>query len=609
MMAQQKKFLTYKVSEGESLQTISKKLSITPYDLLKLNPDIKNNVKANDILIIPNKDYNPALDLTTVDLGNISAKDIIVDGVIYHEVAPKETLFSLLQKYDVTKEQMNALNPFLLQDGLKYGQVVKIPVAVDVQKNIELLQNNLPYLVKPKETKYSIARDYGISIAALEELNPKIKLNGLQIDDIILVPKKVVKSPGAFTVHKVEKLETFFSLGKLYDISKEELIAANPELKDGVKEGMLLKIPNKLKENLELFRDEIPADAKLQVAMMLPFRSKLDTLDFEKDRLLQVTTDFYLGALVAIDSLKNQGLSLDIKVYDTENSESVSKKISDHNDFNTCDVIIGPMYYENVVTVATNLHNKKPFIISPLSSKDHSRILNDNLVQNVPTEEHLALEMLQYIKANYANQNIVVIVDDKLKTNVDYNTWIKDIDRLDTLKNVTIMKPVNGYIKPDIFKKNIIKDKENWVLLFGSSDVFVADVVNNLGVLPKENKMSLFAFDKSRAFEKIDNNFLARVNFHYPSTTYFDEESVDFQNFVTKYKKEYAVYPSEYAMDGFDVTYDILMRLAKEPDLIGQGVSQRLSTKYNYIENTSKGILNKGIFIVKYDGLSLKKIK
>ena len=55
IFAQDKKFITYKVQEGETIQSISKALSITPYDLLKLNPDIKDNVNMDDILIIPNK--------------------------------------------------------------------------------------------------------------------------------------------------------------------------------------------------------------------------------------------------------------------------------------------------------------------------------------------------------------------------------------------------------------------------------------------------------------------------------------------------------------------------------------------------------------------------
>ena len=46
--------------------------------------------------------------------------------------------------------------------------------------------------------------------------------------------------------------------------------------------------------------------------------------------------------------------------------------------------------------------------------------------------------------------------------------------------------------------------------------------------------------------------------------------------------------------------------MANGADIIDQGVSERVSTQYDFIENTSGGILNKGIYIVKYEGLEEK---
>ena len=71
---------------------------------------------------------------------------------------------------------------------------------------------------------------------------------------------------------------------------------------------------------------------------------------------------------------------------------------------------------------------------------------------------------------------------------------IKEIKALDTLQEITIIKPEKGYIKLDVFKKAIDENRENWILLIGNDKVLVADVVNNLGVLPVENKITLFAF-------------------------------------------------------------------------------------------------------------------
>ena len=610
IFAQQKKYITYTVLEGETIQSIAKKLSETPYNLLKLNPDIDKDVKTNDLIIIPNKNYDPLLDNDKVDLSPITLKDIVVDNYIYHEVWNKETLYSIQQKYKVSNAELNKLNPFLLNEVLKQGHVLKIPLLINEVEISSKEKNTQPYLVKPKETKYSIARNFGISITYLEELNPKIKKDGLQIDDVIIVPKEksIENSDAAFTVHKVEKLETLYSLSNEFQISQEELLNANPLLIEGVKEGMLIKIPNRSEENNEAFADEVLEDIKLRIAMMLPFQTKRDSLNFE-DRLFNITTDFYFGALLAIDSLKNQGLSVHMKVYDTENSKYVSNKLSNKSEFEGFDVVIGPMFLKNVKAVSENLQFNKALIVSPISSKDHSKINNINLVQEVPTKEQLALEMLQYIKSSYSNQKLVIITEEVDKPNTNYKVLIKEIKALDTLQEITIIKPEKGYIKLDVFKKAIDENRENWILLIGNDKVLVADVVNNLGVLPVENKITLFAFQKGKNFDKIDNNFLARVNFYYPTSTYLNVESQEFIYFKNKYKKTYYTYPSKYAIEGFDITYDILMRLATNSDLINQGTSQRLATKYNFIENTSGSIINQGVFIIRYDGLELKVVK
>ncbi len=153
------------------------------------------------------------------------------------------------------------------------------------------------------------------------------------------------------------------------------------------------------------------------------------------------------------------------------------------------------------------------------------------------------------------------------------------------------------------------ENEENWVLLLGKDETFVRDVFNNLGVLPEEINITLFTFNKGRSYDKISNYFFSRVNLHYPTSTYIDYNAVDYLDFEKNYKKSFYSYPTKYAVEGFDITYDILMRLATNSDLINQGISKRIASKYNFVENTSGSIINQGVFIIKYDGLELKVVE
>ena len=134
VFAQDKKFITYKVKEGESVQSISKTLSITPYDLLKLNPDIKDDVIKGDIIIVPNKQYEALADLSIVDLSGVGERDIIVDNFIYHEVVPKETVFSIVNNFKITTEELNANNTFLIETVDESSRASETKAAVPTRR-------------------------------------------------------------------------------------------------------------------------------------------------------------------------------------------------------------------------------------------------------------------------------------------------------------------------------------------------------------------------------------------------------------------------------------------------------------------------------------------
>jgi len=370
VFSQEKKYITYQAQKGETIQTISVKFSITPYNLLQLNPDIKDGIAENQLIIVPNKDYKPEPDKEIEG-------DYIKDGFLYHKVLPKENYFRLKKEFGVAKRILRKHNLSLRTGGLKVGQTIKIPVKKGFKLapvKGEVITTKL-YIVKPKETKYKIARRYGISIEKLEELNPEIKENGLKMAQIIKVPN-TAEIPDAnenFAIHKIEKGETLFSLSQQFKISQEQLIELNPELKDGVKEGVLIKMPlESFEENTAVFVANVAANSELEIAMMLPFTGKKNNISFEKNKTLNRVTDFYLGALIALDSVKKQGLSVSVKVFDTQNNPSMVSTILRTNSFQNFDAIIGPMFLNNVKLVSQNLKLDSVAIISPVSSKDHN---------------------------------------------------------------------------------------------------------------------------------------------------------------------------------------------------------------------------------------------
>ncbi len=619
VFSQEKPYITYQVKKGETVFSVSKQFQTTTQNILKLNPDIKGNAISEDqILIVPNKKFSTE--------PNIDDGDYVKGGFLYHKVLVKENYFRLKKEYGVSKRTLKKYNSVLKRGGLVAGQVIKIPVKkgrkIETRSATVEDKSTKPYLVKVSETKYMIARRYGIKVKELEALNPEIK-ESLNENSIIKVPNRreipdLVEE--GIIMYQVEKKETLFSLSQKFAISQAQLLEHNPELSKGVKEGVIIKVPKSVTfTNNQIFRPSSLSNKQLKVAILLPFMGG-KTIDFNEKttsskkltRTLNIVTDFYLGAEMALDSLKKQGLSISVKVFDTKNSLTTTSTILKTNQFNNVDVVIGPMFLQNVKFVSRSLENEKAAIISPVSSKNHAVFASKNTVQDSPSNEALSEKVLTYIAKNYDNQNLIVITDDVKGNKAKYDRIIASLNKLDSTQKVRILTPIKGYIKPELFRRNLLNGKENWIVLLTADHSITNDVVQNLGVLPEKMKATLFALHYKGNFDKVQNQHLARVNFHFPTASFIDYEDVKVKQFVNKYNRKNHTDPSEYAFKGFDVTYDALIRLATATmvnSAFSGGISERTSSKFQYINNSGKGFKNKGIYLVKYDGLNLVNVE
>ncbi len=614
MFSQNKKYETYTVQQGETLQSIARKFVITPYKLLKLNPELAENdaLVEGKILIVPNKNYNPAS--AAIDDG----KDYVENGMLIHKVLPKETFFRLRKEFGVSKRILRKYNPILRVEDLKAGQIIKFPVPRNYKQDAveeQLSMATKPYLVRPKETKYGISRRYGISIEKLEELNPQIKEAGIKMTDIIWVPdtQEIPDPEEGFSYHKVEKGENLFRLGQLFEMTEEELIAANPELREGVQEGMLIKIPLNEKNNTSAFIPSVSVGKEIKAILMLPLMSHKPTVDFSKNRTADIATDFYLGAMMALDSVKKMGLSVDMKVFDTQNNKKVISSLLASGNLGGADVMIGPLFFGNVQFVASILKNKEVTIVSPLSQKDHGLIANSKLVQSAASEDKMITNVMEHIKRTYKDENIVIVTDTLATSSLKVAKMLKELQPLDSLNKITVLKPEKGYIKRDLFMEKVVEKRDNFVILLSNDGIVTTDVVQNLGSMSEKVKITLFGFNKGSNFKNVNDNDLARVNFHYTASNYIDYEDDLVKDFVTMYSHKNYSKPSEYAFRGFDVTYDMLLRFATYSNTNGAlnaGYSTRASSKFEYVKSeTGKGFVNQGIHLMKYDGLHIVKVE
>ncbi|KIA97499.1 glycoside hydrolase [Flavobacterium sp. JRM] len=203
----QEKYIKHKISKGENVSVIAKKYHVKVKEILDLNPNAGKLLKLNSILLIPSSEKNVA-NKDKATKTKTKEKEVIASNksnsnnsnttasnqeTTTHEILPKETLYGISKQYQLTVEELKKANPKLESEGLRIGQQIIIPgnakpiiketaiaattiVATPEPEIIEKpVETEIVREVLPKETKYAIAKEYGLTVKELERQNPFIK--------------------------------------------------------------------------------------------------------------------------------------------------------------------------------------------------------------------------------------------------------------------------------------------------------------------------------------------------------------------------------------------------------------------------------------------------
>ena len=605
--AQKINTLKHNVVKGETITQIAQKYKVTPFDIYELNPDAKNGVQLNSVLLIPVLDSKS------------KANAVLSSKYKTHEVTTKETIYSIAKQYNVSIEDLESKNAEVLKEGLQIGQTLIIPTKQETVKAIVKQDQSLYHEVLPKETKYSIATQHGITVEQLEKWNPGIESN-LAIGYQLIVKENSVRNSD-FISYEVQPKETLYSLTKKFELSPNELQKLNPQLIDGVKEGMVLKIPSDLKapknvpieKGITNLSKRISNQEKKELVLLLPFNvSKIpsDSIKtiasrLKKDKFLNMTLDFYSGVMMAIDSAKTIGLNVNIKILDSEetkNSSNVAALIPRYN-LLAANAIIGPFYQSNVDKVAEMVSVNQVPVISPLSKESGKTLAN--VYQSMPSNECAKNVMLSYLNSKEAN--LLAIIDPK-------KIGLKDI----LSKNAKEIKLIGfsdkGAIVKDSLQKRLVRNKMNYVILDSQKTGVILASTNALISLMKEFQIQLVILEANPTldFEEIPISSLTKLKMIYPSLI-FEKNNSSVINFGNSYKKKNKIFPNQFATRGFDITFDTLLRLAQEQSFeesIMNTATEQVESKFDYSKDISGGVSNKGVYILYYDAdMTIKQAK
>jgi LysM repeat protein len=324
-------FQTHRVKRKETLFSISRRYEIPEERIKRYNPELySRSLQRGMVLRIPR--YPTGWDPYAV----IEAPELMS-----YEVLPKETRWSIAHKFNITVDSLLVLNPELPGNTsyLAAGQELKLPKPPGTDAEEAETQAYVSYTVPTKKTLFSLSQEYGISREEIIRLNPEILERGnLQEGMVLRLPEKktdTLQGGGKYVYYEVKPKQTEYSLTRKLGVGYADLLALNPQLARGLQAGMVLKIPRDRAGTLEVkndlvletfdLKDSINTQHIPKLLVLLPFR--LDRLDLEdtestrkrieQNNALQYSLGLYSGLLIALDSIAELGMSVEIKTLDT----------------------------------------------------------------------------------------------------------------------------------------------------------------------------------------------------------------------------------------------------------------------------------------------------
>lgn len=552
-------YFLHTVTKGQSLYSISTMYNVTMEDLIRLNPGCEKQIRAGESLKIPQ-----------ADSGSNQGKPT------FHTIQAGETLYQLTLKYNVTVQAICTANPGLSASNFRIGQVISIPAQTAIQPAKKNLSETAAQTSSGKKTDW---RD----------------------------------------MHKVERKETIFSISRQYGISEEELIAANPELKKGkLKRGSFLfipypaskqpakepeKTPARIPSNEELFAQNKQSLKKIQnikAAVLLPF-----TEGKNRDEQMRMV-EYYEGFLMAVDSLKRQGVSVNLYTYDTKGKSDVTQSILAKEEMKNMDIIFGPAHAANVKTLAEFAEKNQTRVVVPFSPEVEQVFKNPYIYQVNTPQSYLYSEVYEHFLRKFSKANIVFLdagtgqnekaefikgMKNELKTN---QVAYKHISNSDTLK---ILAAIDS-------------TRENIFIPTSGKDLSLTRLIPQLTQIRRSYPnvdLHLFGYpewqtytqDYLASFYELDTYFYSSfyTNNLFPAAVRFTQE------YRRWYSKDMANIFPKYGMLGFDTGYFFLKGLAQEGSQLENNLNRVQVTpiqtgfKFERVNNWG-GFINRKVFFV-----------
>lgn len=303
--------------------------------------------------------------------------------------------------------------------------------------------------------------------------------------------------------------------------------------------------------------------ASYNVAMMLPFvTNKFNAFDSEIYAKSEWAIQYYGGAQIALDRLKNEGISLNINTLDTQGNEGkVNTEISNNPAIQNADLIIGPYRSVNVRQVAQYAKDKQIPVVSPYSAA--SNVSNDNpfLVQVNPSLNTHIEKITEHALSKFNADQIVLVVRDKAEEKArlslfqDAHKTIKKSDDVSAFREFVI-EDDGKYDDLDVAIADYIVQGGSTVFIVPTwaNEVFVNNFLRQVEIARKSyDQVTIYGMPQWMEYANTDYTYFEKLDVHLSNSFFIDKNTDNTRAFRQIFYDRYGKRADKAAYLGYDV--------------------------------------------------------
>ncbi len=581
-----------------------------------------------------------AMALTVAPAGMMMAQN--TSGHFLHTVTKGQSLYSISSMYNVPISDIVKLNPGS-DERIKVGQALKIP-QTSAENQVVF------HTIQAGETLYKLSVKHGVSVERICRANPGLSVKNFRVGQVIAIPPKSKATsevttqtpapapqvqttpseplkPKCRDMHKIQRKETVYSISRMYGITEEELMAANPEIKNKkLKKGKFLCIPYAQKSVVETPKaptqqeDSTLTDAQLfdknkkeskkiatiKAAVVLPFNTDGTGTKDEQVRMVE----YYEGFLMAVDSLKEKGVSIDLYTYDSGKTTASVKQILNKPEMKTMDIIFGPAHADQVKPMAEFAEKNNLRLVVPFTSKGDDVFNNPSVYQINTPQSYLYSEVYEHYLRKFPNAHVVFL--DANTGHTDKADFIKGLKEELKSRQMTFKELKGEDINPEGMKLVVDSLRENVIIPTSGRNVALIKILPQMIVTSREHpnyNMKLFGYPEWQTYTDDHLASFFELDTYFYSSFYTNNLFPEAIRFINAYRKWYSkdmanTFP-KYGMLGFDTAYFFLLGLHKYGSNFEDNMNQMMITpiqtgfKFDRVNNWG-GFINRKVFFVNF---------